>query len=88
MENLPLERVILLSRKGSLPSFPVQMKRKCWDVGDLGRKEKEAHGPRSIQKRLKEAGQLCNHDFSWNDRKMLANEGPKGLPVDTPSICW
>ena len=36
---------------------------------------------------LKEEGQLCNHDFSWKDIKMLANKGPKGLPIATQSFC-
>jgi DNA-binding winged helix-turn-helix (wHTH) protein len=38
-------------------------------------------------KGLKLEGQSANQDFSWNDRKMLANSGPGGEPIATPSTC-
>ena len=31
---------------------------------------------------------LLNNNFSTCDINTLANNGPKGLPIATPSICW
>jgi hypothetical protein len=41
----------------------------------------------TIKQSLKLEGQSANQDFSWNDRKMLANSGPSGEPIATPSTC-
>jgi hypothetical protein len=41
----------------------------------------------TIKQGLKLEGQSDNQDFSWNDRKILANSGPSCEPIATPSTC-
>jgi hypothetical protein len=41
----------------------------------------------TIKQGLKLEGQSGNQDFSWNDRKILANSGPSCEPIATPSTC-
>ena len=36
---------------------------------------------------LKSKRQFWSHRVSWKQRKILAKEGPNGLPIATPSIC-